>query len=438
MSWSRPARDVAVIGGGWAGMAAAVTLAAAGIPVTVFEAAQTLGGRARRVVLDGALLDNGQHLLLGAYRTTLELIRQVRPDDGANRVLARMPLSLVGPGPFRLRVARLPSPLHAFVGLLSARGCTLTERLAVLRAFAGWKRAGWRAAPAATVARLLEGQPASMAARLWTPLCLAALNTPPAAASAQVFLNVLRDALAAERAASDLIIPAADLSALFPDAAALYVERHGGVVRRGMRIRRLTARAGMVTLESAGAPRNFRDVILAAAPWQTSALLGALPFAAGVVAQIDRYTYQPITTVYLRYAQPVPVAFPMQQIDRGPGHWVFDRSTPGADDALLALVISADGPHRRLGPTELVAALAGQLRDHLPALKSGATPVWSRIITERRATHASTPERAHPPAGHLGSGVYLAGDHTDPDYPATLEAAARSGVRAAHAVLEQR
>jgi hydroxysqualene dehydroxylase len=441
MSAGAPPRNVAVIGGGWAGFAAAVTLAAAGVPVAVFEAAQTLGGRARRLVLDGATVDNGQHLLLGAYRATLALIRQVQPARAAEELYERTPLCLMGPGSFRLRAARLPAPLHMVAGLLTARGCTGSDRLAVVRAFAGWRGDGWRCAPSQTVAGLLQGQPGTMVERLWTPLCLAALNTPPACASAQVFLNVLCDALAGARAASDLIIPVVDLSRLFPDPAARFIEERGGVIHRGTMVRSLAVQDASIAVELAGPTQpvqRFREVVVAAAPWQASGLLERLPFAAGIRTQIDGYSYQPITTVYLRYDRPVPLPARMLQLGDGPGQWLFYRSTPGAADAMLAIVISADGAHRSLAQADLVRAVALQLRANLPGLDRGAALLWTRVITERRATHACTPERMHPAAGHLGCGVYLAGDHTDPDYPATLETAARSGIRAAQAVLDRR
>jgi squalene-associated FAD-dependent desaturase len=442
MSAATPQRNVAVIGGGWAGLAAAVTLAAAGVPVAVFEAGRTLGGRARRAAIAGATLDNGQHLLLGAYRDALALIRQVQPARAASELYERTPLRLIGPGTFRLCAARLPAPLHLVAGLLAARGCAMPDRLAVVRGIAGWRRDGWRASPAQTVAGLLEGQPAAMVALLWTPLCLAALNTPPAAASAQVFLNVMRDALAAERAASDLIIPVADLSCLFPDPAARFVEAHGGIVVCGAMVRGLAVEDDeSIAVEFAGPARSmqrFRDVVVATAPWQAAGLLRRLPFAAGIRRQIDGYRYQPITTVYLCYEQPVPLPARMLQLGEGPGQWLFDRSAPGAAHALLAAVISADGPHRRLAQAALACAIARQLRANLPGLIPAAAPLWTRVITEKRATHACVPQRAHPAAGHIGSRFYLAGDHTDPDYPATLEAAVRSGIRAARAVLAAR
>jgi hydroxysqualene dehydroxylase len=438
MSTGAPARDVAVIGGGWAGLAAAVTLAAAGVPVALFEAAQTLGGRARRVTLDGATVDNGQHLLLGAYCATLRLIRQVSPARAVEELYERTPLCLVGPGSFRLRAARLPAPLHMVAGLLTARGCTGSERLAVVRAFAGWRSDGWRTSPTQTVAGLLQDQPATMVAQLWTPLCLAALNTPPASASAQVYLNVLRAALDAQRAASDLIIPVADLSDLFPDPAARFIEEHDGVIRRGAMVRSLTAQGASIAVELAGATDYFRDVVVAAAPWQASGLLAQLPFAAGIRAQIESYRYQPITTVYLRYDRPISVPARMVQLGGGPGQWLFDHTAPEAAGAQLAIVISAGGAHRSLAQADLVRAIIFQLRANLPGLDPVLAPVWTRVVTERRATHACTPERKHPTAGHIGSGVYLAGDHTDPDYPATLEAAVRSGICAAQAVLDRR
>ena len=388
MSAGTPERDVAVIGGGWSGLAAAVTLAAAGVPVAVFEAAQTLGGRARGVAIDGAILDNGQHLLLGAYRDTLALIRQVQPARAAAELYLRTPLCLVGPGSFRLRAARLPAPLHIVAGLLAARGCTISDRRAVVRAFAGWRGDGWRCPPAQTVAGLLQAQPGAMVARLWTPLCLAALNTPPARASAQIFLNVLRDTLAASRAASDLIIPAGDLSALFPDPAARFIEERGGVVHRGTPVRRLTVHDHRLRSNWPARPNPssaFATSCVAAAPWQASRLLERLPFAAGIRAQIDGYGYQPITTVYLRYDRPVAVPAPMLQLGDGPGQWLFDRASPGAAEAMLAVVISA----RRSAPE----SCAGRTRAAPSPISSAPIfPGWSRA--RRSCARGSSPRSA--------------------------------------------
>ena len=111
---------VAVAGAGWAGLSAAVELASAGVSVDVFEAARVAGGRARRVTLDGVDLDNGQYILLGAYRETLRVIRLAGANPDA--LFLRMPLELVFPGEFALKTPRLPAPLHLLAGLVSAHG----------------------------------------------------------------------------------------------------------------------------------------------------------------------------------------------------------------------------------------------------------------------------------------------------------------------------
>jgi len=443
---------VAVIGGGWSGLACAVALADAGVEVTVLEAADTLGGRARRVDHAGISLDNGQHLLLGAYAQTLAMIHKVQPDARAADLYSRIPLCIAGPGRFSLRAAPLPAPWHMFFGLLTARDCTWAERLAVARGFGDWKKAGWRAAPDMTVAQLLHGQPARISDRLWTPLCLAALNTPPASASAQVFLNVVRDGLAGARSGSDLVIPVADLSRLFPEPAAAFVTKKGGVVRTHARVRAIVADGGGVVVRSAahggadpaagianGGDRSerFAAAVIATAPWQASHLLAGIPGIDRVLTQIDAYGYEPICTIYLRFEERVELAHPMLQLAGRPGQWVFERTTAAAGESWLAVVISTDGAHRALSHEQLARDAVAELRDALqmPGLPE---PSAARVIIERRATHVCTPSRVHPVAGAIAERIYIAGDHTDPDYPATLEAATRSGVRAAEAVLAAR
>ena len=228
--------NVAVIGGGYAGMAAAVTLTAAGVPVTVFEAAKTLGGRARRVEHPELTLDNGLHILIGAYRETLRMMELV--GAAPDRHLLRMPFSWEIRSRFSLKAARLPPPLHLLAGLLGARGVALSERLAAARFLLAMRRAEFTLPRDTSVANLLESERQGMGVvrLLWTPLCVSALNTRPEAASAQVFLNVLRDSLAADRGASDLLLPRSDLSALFPDPARAWVEARGGAVLLGQRV----------------------------------------------------------------------------------------------------------------------------------------------------------------------------------------------------------
>jgi predicted NAD/FAD-binding protein len=179
---------------------------------------------------------------------------------------------------------------------------------------------------------------------------------------------------------------------------------------------------------------RFHAAVIATAPWQASRLLVEIPETAPVRELIDGYRYEPICTINLRFDSRVEMPAPMLQLAGGPGQWVFDRTTPSMAGSQLAVVISADGPHRTQSHDALANAAVVQLRHELRATRLPALS-WARVITERRATFACVPARAHPRSGAIANRVYLAGDHTDPDYPATLEAATRSGVRAATAVL---
>ncbi|MCU0869972.1 MAG: FAD-dependent oxidoreductase, partial [Burkholderiales bacterium] len=225
---ARPAAsvDVVVIGAGWAGLAAAVALVQGGRRVEVLEAATAAGGRARRVTLHGLPLDNGHHLLMGAYRATLALLDTVgAPRDG----LHRMPLTLHVPDHLALQGAPLPAPLGLAVGLLRADGLQWRERLAAVRLLTALRHAHFRTPPGETAAQLFARtrQPARLVHLLWAPLCVAALNTEIENADAQVLANVLRDALCDTRAASDFLLPARDLGALLPDPAARWLDARG-------------------------------------------------------------------------------------------------------------------------------------------------------------------------------------------------------------------
>src|SRR5487761_2547326 len=220
----------AIIGGGYAGMAAAVELAAQGIPVTVFESARQLGGRARGVLHNDTQLDNGQHLLLGCYRETLRLIEQV--GGNIEQDFLRLPLQLDLHGHFSLKAPGLPAPLHLLVALLKAHGLTWNERMKAVRFMLRLRGMDFRLPEDMTVTELLSrnGQDADLTLKLWEPLCIAALNTPVHKASAQVLLNVLRDALNRTRADSDMLLPRIDFTALFPQRAAAFIEQNGGKV----------------------------------------------------------------------------------------------------------------------------------------------------------------------------------------------------------------
>jgi squalene-associated FAD-dependent desaturase len=420
-------RRVAIVGGGYAGLAAAVELADHDIAVDIFEASRSLGGRARTVAIDGLMADNGAHILVGAYRETLRLMRRVGVPDAA---LLRLPLHLEFPGRFRLHAPRLPAPLHLAAAIAGAQGISWRDRLGIIRFMSRWQRRGFRLDQDDTVAALLAGQSANACRMLWEPLCLAALNTPAAEASARVFLNVLRDSLAGCRDASDLLLPATGLSELFPEPAAEFVSRHGGTIHRSCRIAGIRHDEQGFTLDQHGI---YDQVVLAVAPQHLPALLAAMPELGTTIATLDDYAWQPIVTCYLRYQSGTRLPQPMLGVLDGTAQWLFDRGASHGQDGLIAAVISASQRHREIAPERLAAEIHSEISAILPGLPQ---PLWTRRIAEQRATYACTPGLVRPAAATAIRGLWLAGDFTAGDYPATIEGAVRSGITAASAVRE--
>jgi squalene-associated FAD-dependent desaturase len=431
---AEPTGRVAIVGGGWAGLAAAVTLATAGRPVTLFEAAKVLGGRARRVDVDGRAVDNGQHILLGAYRQTLAMLRTVHGKDALRALFDRRRLHLEQPGVFRFKTRPLPAPWHLAVALLGMRGVTRRDRLATLAFVRRLRRCQFRCAPQLTVSALLADQPAAVVSLLWEPLCIAALNTPLDTASAQVFLHVLRIAFAAHARDSDVLLPRVDLTALFPAAAATYLAARAGEARLGCTVTRVRALDSAVAVATEAGEEQFVAAVLAVAPHQLGHLQGLAdnPAAATVLAQVAKFAYEPIRTTYLHYGRALALPQPMLKLDGDPGQWVFDRGALGGTAGLAAVVISTDLAPARQEHAALERAMDAQLRRLIPELPS---PAWAQTIAERRATYACAAGLARPGAGALYKRLFLAGDYTDPEFPATLEAAVRSGVVAARHLL---
>lgn len=412
----------AVIGAGYAGMAAAVELAAAGHTVDVYESSKILGGRARVVPFADETFDNGQHILVGAYTETLRLMQMVGADPA--KLLKRVPLRLEFPGEFLLIAPRLPAPLHLALGLLFASGITWREKLAAIRLMRGLERDGFKIRPDKSVEQWLNAHPTAchqhqLRRVMWEPLCIAALNTPVKDASAQVLANVLRDSLASHRAASDFLLPQCDLTRLFPEPAAHFVEAHGGTIHRQHRVTELRRIGSQWRLNDASA---YDQVVLAVAPYHLGALI---PELAG---SVEHFAWEPIVTTYLSYPTQVRLPQPMLGISDGNAQWLFDRGTLCGQHGMIAAVISARGRHLEIPTSELEQLIHAEIGRIVPNLPP---PIKVQTITEKRATFSCTPNLQRPTAQTNLPGVVLAGDYVAGDYPATIEGAVRSGVAAA-------
>lgn len=430
------AKKIAVVGAGWAGCAAAVELARAGHAVTLFESSRTLGGRARAVEIQGQVLDNGQHILLGAYSATLSLLQTIGVP--ADQALLRLPLQMRYPANcdgMDFVAPRLPAPLHMLIALLRASGLTSADKMALARFSTTARWMEWRLHTDCSVSELLEryDQTERLIKLMWQPLCIAALNTPPERASAQVFLNVLRDSLGAKRAASDMLLPRTDLTSLLPQAAAEFVTAHNGNIRTGCTVQTVTAHDQKWALGLNQAAAELFDGLIIATPAATAASLLA---GSAAETHIPAFNYEPITTCYLQYPAGTRLSAPFFALadDAAQGHWgqfVFDRGAlDDKQDGLFAVVVSVATAAAELGQEVLAAAISQQLA-HALDMPQLTAPLWSKVITDKRATFSCTPGLQRPTENTAFPHLFIAGDYVASDYPATLESAVRSGVRAA-------
>ena len=421
-------KRVAVIGGGCAGLAAAAELATNGIPVTLFEAARQVGGRARGLNWKGRRLDNGQHIMLGAYSETLRLMQLAGVDAG--QAFLRLPLQLVQHPDFELRASpHLPAPLHVLAGLLRAKGLSKRERLAALGFMAQLKLTGFRIRQDEPLAAYLQRhrQPETLIRWLWEPICLAALNTPMGYASTRVFLNVLRDSFAGAKSDSDLLLPRLDLSALLAEPLAGLVSQSGGEVRTGTTVSAIHRDGDGFRLACGDETPHFTHVIVATSPFRLNDLLRDLP-----LDPIAEPGYQPIATIYLQYPPDVSLPFPMIGLTGGYSQWVLDRGALDGQQGLLAVVISAEGKHQSQTQEALAATVAQELAAAFPGLPP---PEWHKVILEKRATFSCTPDLPRPQQKTSLKNFYIAGDFSAGDYPSTIEGAVRSGVQCARLLI---
>ncbi len=428
---------VAVIGAGWAGCVAAVELMRRGRQVLLLEAARQVGGRARRLERmhqgQRLALDNGQHILIGAYRDTLRMMGSLglRPEH----LLERLPLSLRFANGRGLSLPqwrhRTPAGVAVSVGILGARGWTLNDKFKLLRWALGWQLRRFECAAELTVQDVCSKLPQVLIDELIAPLCVSALNTPIERASGSVFLRVLQEALMSSRDGSDLLLPRCDLGSLLPQAAVQSLRGQGQSVRLGARVLALQPSLSGWRLEVQQDGQRWGQaaeaVVLACPSVEAARLVSALPQAQEWQQQALALQHEAITTVYahgpgIRLSQPM---LALEASASTPAQFVFDRGQLGGPEGLLAFVISASQGDRQDLAQRVLAQAEGALGLRQLALV--------QTVVERRATFACTPGLQRPgPQVLPGDASLLAcGDYIAGPYPATLEGAVRSGLSAA-------
>lgn len=418
-----PPLTVAVVGGGWSGLSAAVHAVSAGHRVTLFEMSRQWGGRARSQPEDDA--DNGQHILIGAYRETLALMRRVGVDP--NAVLLRRPLSLCHADGRGLRLRPGPA-IPAFVSaVLRCNGWTWSDKLRLLWNCGRWAAAGFHCEPDCTVDELCRDMPRSLRSLLIDPLCVAALNTPSGEASAAVFLRVLKDGLFGGAGACDLLLPRRSLHELLPAPATRWLQGKGADLRSGHRVKAIAPTPGGWQVDG----QAFDVAVLACSATEAARLVA--PLNAAWTSSTSALRFEPIVTVYVHCpgaSLPEPM-LALPEDENAPAQFVFDHGTILNRPGRFAFVISGAGRWVAQGNAAMAEAVLAQAGRCMSARQwPGTEARIEQIVAERRATFRCTPGLTRP-GPVIAPGLFAAGDYVAGPYPATLEGAVRSGQAAA-------
>ena len=387
----------AVVGGGLAGLAAALELADAGHDVTVYEARPTLGGAVQtlpeREGDPSPPPDNGQHIALGCFTEYLSFLDRI----GEGGSYARLPLVL----PVLAEDGRRADVKPSLGALLSYAHVPLRDRLRIPIVTARCRNA--RAEPGETFGALLRRLGASDAAveRFWDVFMRPALNLPSDEVDAEAGLFTVRTALLGPRASSDLILPGKPLGRMHGEAAGRALEAAGATIETGARV---------------DDPEELdADAVVIATP----------------PPELER---SPIVSVHLLFERRVLQA-PLVALLGSDAHWVFDRGAltghPPESGQYLTVVSSGVPELMDVRGRELVDRIAAQVTDRLGA----AELLWSRVSREPDATIALRPGVRRPAPGLVRPGLARAGAWTRTGWPATMESAVRSGRAAARALL---
>lgn len=463
-----PPPSIAVLGGGLAGIAAAVRLSQRGCPVTLIETRKKLGGRATSFVdpTSKEVLDNCQHVLVGCCTSLMDLYRRLGVADKIEwhrKLYFWCPLDNE-PSQAVVDVLDrddLPAPFHMSAALMAFRSLSLFEKMAISRAMLKMMhmgREGREKLHDISFAQWLDEQkqPRGAIEKFWAVVVISAINELPERMAAPYAIHVFQDAFMASERGYEMGLPAVPLVQLY-DAAQHVIERAGGRVLLGRSVESIRFESGRTAGISLDEGESLAaDVVVSALPFERlvkicpPAMLDADPR----IKPMESTAHSPIVGIHLWLAgadsngKPAPVMdLPHLVLMRGNVQWIFNK---GWDDAVggqhLHAVISA-AHHLVDKPAEELAQMAAaECRAALDdcggaaAIRAKhATLVHHKVVKEKRATFSAAPglEKLRPTAASPVEGFFLAGDWCKTGWPATMEGAVRSGYLAAEAVCQR-
>ena len=437
-AWTTLSRHlkIAIVGAGWAGLAAAITAVQKGHHVTLLEASQFWGGRARSIQTNSEgypPLDNGQHILIGAYQQTLSMMQTV--GIHLEKAFWRRPLQLRYADGSGLSLPDKSFPINLLQGICMNPCWSAVDKWRLIKTSWQWQRMNFECAEILTVADLCQTLTPTVWQDLMEPLCVSALNTPAHEASGRVFLRIVKEALFGPAGSSDLLLPRLDLGKLFPSSAIEWLEKNGASCQSGHRIESIVDLGNKTNPGPRWqlANNQFDHLVIATPAWDAAHLLET--FNAGWAATANQLRHEAIATVYVQGPVDFKLPRPMLALrtaQGSPAQFAFDRGqiyseaqTPG----LLAFVVSANKQSKEDVTRQVMKQLSDLLQQLAPAtLRIEAFKVIQTVV-EKRATFACTPYLKRPNATPC-HGITVCGDYVDGPYPATLEGAVISGIQA--------
>nr|MDQ3011225.1 hydroxysqualene dehydroxylase HpnE [Acidobacteriota bacterium] len=446
-----PRLPVLVLGGGFAGLAAAVDLAERGVRVLLLERRAFLGGRAYSFTdnTTGDTVDNGQHLMMGCYHHTLSFLGKI----GSSHKLKFQQNPQVDflserEGAASFKCPSLPAPLHLLVGLFKLQSIGWRDRINALRVGLALRSLNSNQERLAdiTVREWLNslGQTQRMQSRFWDLVALATLNETPDRASADMFARVLDQAFMHTRQDSTMVISKVGLSDLYTDDARRFIEARGGDVRLNADVVKIGLEDGRLHgVELRNGERIEASAAISAIPY--FALKRMIP--ADVLERSEslrrclEFKSAPIVSINLWYARPV-MDLEFAGLLDSRIEWVFNKNAIGGSGPSghqhLALVISAAHEAAKLPKEELIDLAISQMRRFFP-LARNQHPVHAFVVREQDATisHTIGTARLRPSHQTEFKGFFLAGDWTGTGLPATIESAVQSGQACVRHVLDK-
>lgn len=447
---------IIIIGAGWSGLACAITLIQQGHRICLLESARQVGGRARSIHIKGPMskysLDNGQHIMLGAYHCTRKIFNIIGINETEALIRQPVEFKLFSPDHplVHLKTSRLPAPLHLLHALISLKGLSISERFQAIRFAITLASTGYLLTKDISVLDLLQqySQPKILIDALWEPLCIATMNTPIKNASASVFLNVLKDSFNHKRQDSDLLFFKTDLSRLFSTPVLNFITNNNSDIHCECKVTGIK----IINENKSTLPTYHIDtkkgrfishaIVLATPAHISHKLLSKtfnselknpgnilLPATASLL-----FDYEPICTIYLQYPEYIKLPDNMVGFFNTLGQWAIDRSITN-QPGLIAVVISGPGKHTQMSSDDLMSTIHNELSMCIPHLPS---PLNHKMITEKKATFSCRVniKNKRPLNQTNVNGLLIAGDYTDTNYPSTLEGAMKSGIKAAQCVIQ--